>query len=313
MLRIGLCAHGIGLSGRDAPRPFALAIGRSITEAELARATRGAEKWVNSTWRNYLNFAFVARAIDPAAGPRHLLAVGKTFLVLDIETILDPELPIAESSDAERLPAPPHHKVVAIGALSLDEQHEPKKLGIVGEGKDERALLLDFARFLDDRRPTLVTFNGRGFDMPVIATRCLRYGIPLRHYYGSRDVRYRFSPEGHLDLMDFVADHGAAKPARLDVLARLIGMPGKVGVDGKDVGPLVHAGRIQEVRDYCLCDVVQTAALFLRVQLLRGELVQEHYLRAMGQLLALIESDARVSPVAQQLDAKRLLLQEEGT
>jgi predicted PolB exonuclease-like 3'-5' exonuclease len=229
-------------------------------------------------------------------------------LIIDIETILDPELPIAESSEAERLPAPPHHKVVAIGALSMDERYESRKLGCVGEGKSERGLLADFAKFLEDRRPTLVTYNGRGFDLPVIACRCLRHGIPLRHYYASRDVRYRFSADGHLDLMDYLADHGAAKPAKLDILAKLCGMPGKVGVDGKDVGPLVHAGRIQEVRDYCLCDVVQTAGLFLRTQLLRGELDAEAYRTAMTQLIALVDGDARVRPVAQAMDRARLLL-----
>jgi predicted PolB exonuclease-like 3'-5' exonuclease len=239
--------------------------------------------------------------------------MSRSYLIIDIETVLDPELPIAESSEAERLPAPPHHKVVVIGALSMDERYEPRKLGCVGEGKSERGLLSDFAKFLDDRRPTLVTYNGRGFDLPVIACRCLRHGLPLRHYYASRDVRYRFSPDGHLDLMDYLADHGAAKPAKLDILAKLCGMPGKVGVDGKDVGPLVHAGRIQEVRDYCLCDVVQTAGLFLRTQLLRGELDVEAYRNAMNQLLTLIDGDPRVRPVAQAVDRSRLLLDEAET
>jgi predicted PolB exonuclease-like 3'-5' exonuclease len=234
--------------------------------------------------------------------------VARSYLVLDIETILDPELPIAESSEAERLPAPPHHLVVAIGVLAMSERHEPRKLGCMGEGKDERGILADFAQFLEDRRPTMVSFNGRGFDLPVIACRCLRHGIPLRHYYASRDVRYRFSAEGHLDLMDYLADHGAAKPARLDIFAKLCGLPGKVGVDGKDVGPLVHAGRIQEVRDYCLCDVVQTAGLFLRTELLRGELDLTQYREATHQLLALVDNDPRVKPVAQTIDRKRLLL-----
>lgn len=234
--------------------------------------------------------------------------MARSFLVLDIETILDPELPIAESSEAERLPAPPHHKVVVIGVLSMGEGHEPRKLGCIGEGKEERGILSDFAKFLEERRPTMVTFNGRGFDMPVIAARCFRHGIPLRHYYASRDVRYRFSPDGHLDLMDYLADHGAAKPAKLDILAKLCGLPGKVGVDGKDVGPLVHAGRLQEVRDYCLCDVVQTAGVFLRTELLRGELDRERYRDAMGKLIHLVDTDPRVAPVALGLDRARLML-----
>ncbi len=237
--------------------------------------------------------------------------MGKTFLVIDIETVLDPELPIAESAEAERLPAPPHHQVVVIGALWLGESLEPRKLGVLGDGKSERGMLVDFARFLDERRPTLVTYNGRGFDMPVIASRCLRHGISFSHYYGSRDVRYRFSAEGHLDLMDYLADHGAAKPARLDIIAKLCGMPGKVGVEGKDVGPLVHAGRLEEVKDYCLCDVVQTTAVLLRVQLLRGETDRAGYLRGMQALIELVEQDGRVSPVAAAMNRSRLLLEED--
>jgi len=234
--------------------------------------------------------------------------VSRTYLVLDIETILDPELPIAESSEAERLPAPPHHQVVVIGVAWLGPEYEIKRLGVVGEDRPEREMLRDFAKFMEERRPTLATFNGRGFDMPVIAMRCFRHGVTFRHYYASRDVRYRFSPEGHLDLMDYASDHGAAKPAKLDILAKLCGMPGKVGVDGKDVGPLVHAGRIKEVRDYCLCDVVQTTAVFLRVQLLRGELTLEGYRVAMSGLLETIRGDERLAAVARSLDEPRLML-----
>jgi predicted PolB exonuclease-like 3'-5' exonuclease len=237
--------------------------------------------------------------------------VSESHLVLDIETVLDAELPIVPTADTERLPAPPHHRVVVIGALLLDPNYDVRKLGVVGEAKDEAGMLRDFAKLLDDRRPSLVTFNGRSFDMPVIATRCLRHGIPLRHYYRSRDVRYRFTADGHLDLMDYVADFGAAKPSRLDVIAKLCGMPGKVGIDGKDVGPMVHAGRLQEVRNYCLCDVAQTAGVFLRVQLVRGELEREAYLSAMRGLIALIRSDERLAPVAAALNEPRLLLETE--
>lgn len=224
--------------------------------------------------------------------------------------MLDPELPITEASEAERLPAPPHHQVVVIGVLWFDGDYQVSRLGIIGENKDEAGALRDFSRFLEDRKPELVTYNGRGFDMPVIAARCLRHGIPLKHYYRSRDIRYRFSAEGHLDLMDYVADFGAAKSSKLDVVARLCGMPGKIGIAGQDVGPLVHAGRIEEVRDYCLCDVVQTAGIFLRVQLLRGEFDVATYRQAMGGLIETIRTDARVAPVSKGLNEARLLVDE---
>jgi predicted PolB exonuclease-like 3'-5' exonuclease len=236
-----------------------------------------------------------------------------SHLVLDIETVLDPELPIAQSSEVERLPAPPHHKIVVIGLLLFDPNYQVKRIAVMAEGKDEPGMLHDFARLLEERRPCLVTFNGRGFDLPVIATRCLRYGVTFRHYYHSRDVRYRFTADGHLDLMDYIADFGATKSAKLDVIAKLCGMPGKVGVDGKDVGPLIHAGKIQEVRDYCLCDVAQTAGVFLRLQLVRGELDRERYLLAMNSLIHAIRENPKLAPVAAGLNVERLLLREYGS
>lgn len=223
--------------------------------------------------------------------------------------MLDPELPIAQAADTERLPAPAHHQIVTIGGLWIDSHGMPRRLGIVGDMGDEAGILADFAKLLEERRPALVTYNGRSFDLPVIAMRCLRYGIPLAYYYQSRDVRYRFSPDGHLDLMDFISDFGAAKVSKLDIIAKLCGMPGKVGVDGKDVGPLVHAGRIQEVRNYCLCDVVQTAAVYYRVQLLRGQLTRDDYLRSVEALLTMIREDERLQPVAEGMNVARLMLQ----
>jgi predicted PolB exonuclease-like 3'-5' exonuclease len=252
----------------------------------------------------------VPARLTPSPILGHAQPVSNSHIVIDIETILDPELPILESSEAERLPAPPHHLVVALGALWLDDHCAPRKLGVFGELKQEAGILSDFARFIEDRRPLIITWNGRSFDMPVIASRCLRHGITLCHYYESRDVRYRFSAQGHLDLMDYLADYGAAKPAKLDVFARLVGMPGKVGLAGKDVGPLVHAGRLQEVRNYCLCDVVQTAGIFLRVQLLRGNLNREQYGSAMAALVALIRQDPRVADVDRAMNEPRLMLQE---
>jgi predicted PolB exonuclease-like 3'-5' exonuclease len=234
----------------------------------------------------------------------------RSTLVLDIETVVDPALPRAETGQESGLPPPPFHQVVVIGVLWLDADYRIQRLGVVGDGKSEREILVDFCRFVSERKPLLVTYNGRGFDLPVITARCLRHGVPFRHYYASRDLRYRYSAEGHLDLMDFLTDFGACKASKLDVVARSIGMSGKVGVEGKDVGPMVHAGRLAEVQAYCLCDVVQTAAVLLRLQLVRGELPEELYRTAVRGLLEHIDQDERLRPVGEGLDRPRLLLEE---
>jgi predicted PolB exonuclease-like 3'-5' exonuclease len=229
-------------------------------------------------------------------------------LILDIETIPDPELPRADDSD--KVPAPPLNKIVTLGCLLL-EDYAPKKLGIVGEHKTEGEMLRDFAAWLSRSRPTVVTWNGRGFDMPVITSRTLRHGVPMPWWYADRNTRYRYNSEGHFDLMDFLADFGAAKSAKLDVYARLVGFPGKVGVDGSQVAPLVHAGRMDEVNAYCLCDVAQTAAIFLRVELLRGAVSREEYVKHARALLAFLDAEPRVAPVMSTVNRARFLLEPE--
>jgi predicted PolB exonuclease-like 3'-5' exonuclease len=229
-----------------------------------------------------------------------------THLVLDIETIPDPELP--RQDDSDRVPPPPYNQIVTLGCMLL-EDHVPKRLGVVGEGKSEGQILTDFAQWLDAKKPTVVTWNGRTFDMPVITSRALRHGVPMPWWFTDRNTRYRYSTDGHFDLMDFLADFGAAKNARLEVYARLVGFPGKVGVDGSQVLPLVHAGKLDEVNAYCLCDVVQTAAIFLRVGLLRGSYDRARYRELARGLLAFIDEEPRLAPVASVVNRERFLLE----
>jgi predicted PolB exonuclease-like 3'-5' exonuclease len=226
-------------------------------------------------------------------------------LVLDIETIPDPEMP--RPDDPDKVPAPPCNQIVTVGCLLL-EDYAPKKLGCVGEGKPEGEMLADFAAWLDRQKPTIVTWNGRGFDMPVITSRALRHGIPMPWWFRDRNTRYRYSIEGHFDLMDFLADFGASKNTRLDVYARLIGLPGKVGVDGSKVAPMVEEGKLDEVNAYCLCDVAQTAAIFLRVELLRGALDRAEYTKRANALLTFLDAEPRVAEVVQKIDRERFLL-----
>ncbi len=240
-----------------------------------------------------------------------------SFLIFDIETVIDTEFPLVEGADTQKLPPPTHHRVIAVGALLLTgKELLPKRLGIIGKGQDgtetdhEPTILNEFTELVEKHQPTLVSYNGRGFDLPVLAMRCFRHGIPFRAYYQGRDMRYRFTENGHFDLMDYLADFGASRPVKLDVMAKLCGMPGKVGVDGKDVGPLFHKGKIEEIRNYCLCDVIQTAGVFLRTQLLRGNLSRNLYVEAMRALIHLTQQDERVVAVSNALDIPRLLLNE---
>jgi predicted PolB exonuclease-like 3'-5' exonuclease len=228
-----------------------------------------------------------------------------THLVLDIETIPDPELPRTDEGD--RVPAPPYNQIVTLGCMLL-EDYAPKRLGVVGENGTEGQMLTDFAQWLDAKRPTVVTWNGRGFDMPVITSRALKHGVTMPWWFSDRNTRYRYSTDGHFDLMDFLADFGAAKNARLDAYAKLVGFPGKVGVDGSQVLPLVTAGKIDEVNAYCLCDVTQTAAIFLRVELLRGSYDRPRYRELAQGMLAFIDAHPKLGEIAGRIDRESFTL-----
>ncbi|HYU15699.1 MAG TPA: ribonuclease H-like domain-containing protein [Candidatus Acidoferrum sp.] len=242
----------------------------------------------------------------------------KSYLVLDIETIPDtelwtcPEPPPGPAGGVDRTFPPTYaHRVIVIGCLWLDQSYRLKRFGLVGEGgqhsEDERSILADFSRFVGRNRPALVTYNGRNFDMPVLALRSLHCGVPMPWYYRDRSLRHRYSEAGHIDLCDWLADHGAARSSSLDALARLIGLPGKVGVDGSQIEGMFKAGLLARIQDYCLSDVVQTALLFLRFRLLQGVLDPGRYRSAVSALTCALAGDARLAGLMQEIDGDRLV------
>ena len=226
------------------------------------------------------------------------------YLVLDIETVPDSDRWIAplESSEGRGVfPPTLAHRVVVIGCLWLDHGYRLKRFTVLGDPQPtaspdqrERALLQDFSKLVGKARPILVTYNGRSFDLPVIALRALCHGVSLAWYYREKNVRSRYSEEGHLDLCDWLADHGATRSGSLDAVARLIGLPGKTGVDGSQVAGMYALGQLDEIQRYCLSDVAQTALLLLRFRLLQGGLAIEEYQAATRSLLDALDADGRV-------------------
>lgn len=127
-------------------------------------------------------------------------------------------------------------------------------------------------------QPTLVTFNGRGFDLPVLELAAFRYGVPLPDWMSwdgppYQQPRHRFNQQAHLDLQDILSAWGAARMnGGLDLLATLLGKPGKMGTKGHMVQDLWQAGEGQRIDDYCICDTLDTYFVFLRVMVLRGRI-----------------------------------------
>lgn len=152
-------------------------------------------------------------------------------------------------------------------------------------------------------RPTLVTFNGRGYDVPLLELAAFRYGLNLASWFAVdarsyEQPRNRYNIEAHLDLYDLFSNYGAARlVGGLNLLANLIGKPGKTGVDGSQVQDMYFAGQVAEINDYCRCDVLDTYFLFLRSRVLLGKLKLEEEQTLVAETKHWLEERATAVPV----------------
>lgn len=125
-------------------------------------------------------------------------------------------------------------------------------------------------------KASLVTFNGRGFDVPLLELMAYRYNIKAkRHFTDKFGTRYRYGTR-HIDLQEFLSNYFSIKMAGgLNLLAKVLGMPGKMGTDGSEVYDLYLKNEISQINDYCTHDVLDTYFVFLRTRVLLGKLDAE--------------------------------------
>lgn len=175
-------------------------------------------------------------------------------------------------------------RVVVIScALRMDQGF--KVWSLAEPQATEGQIIQRFYDGVEKYTPQIISWNGGGFDLPVLHYRGLIHGITAERYWemgeGDRDFKFnnyisRYHTR-HLDLMDLLALYQPRANAPLDELAKLCGFPGKLGMDGSAVWDAYCQGRIDEIRDYCETDVVNTYLMFLRFQKMRGTLTLEAY------------------------------------
>ena len=181
------------------------------------------------------------------------------------------------------------HRVVAI-SCALREGNAIKVWSL-GSSKDgEGELVKRFFDGIDKYTPQLVSWNGSGFDLPVLHYRALLHGVVASRYWDlgedDRDFKWnnyisRFHAR-HTDLMDLLAGYQNRAFAPLDEIAQLAGLPGKLGMDGSKVWGAWREGKIEAIRNYCETDVANTYLLFQRFQRMRGILTPEAYEREVA-------------------------------
>ena len=156
------------------------------------------------------------------------------------------------------------------------------------------------------KKPTFVTFNGRSFDIPVMELAAFRYGLSLKEWFAwnARNFdqpRYRFNHHSHLDLQEVLSNFGAARlNGGLNLIANLIGKPGKMDVAGDMVQDLYEQGALTEINNYCRCDVLDTYFVFLRTNVLIGKLSLEREQHIVQQTRSWLESQATDNAIFEQ-------------
>lgn len=238
-------------------------------------------------------------------------------LVFDLETVPDvaglrrlrpawrslSDAEVAERALAERRERTgsdflPHHlhRIVAIGCAFRDESGF--RVRCLGTADDEESKLIqDFFRLIDRYTPQLVSWNGGGFDLPVLHYRGLIHGVTAARYWeqGDEDRDFKWNNyisryhARHTDLMDLLALYQPRANAALDELARLAGFAGKLGMDGGRVWDAYRAGEVAAIRNYCETDVVNTYLVWCRFQKMRGQLSATAYAEEIDRVRAALQ------------------------
>lgn len=168
-------------------------------------------------------------------------------------------------------------KIVAISVVF--EKHDQLKVWSLGN-KDscEKEIIQRFFEGIEQHTPTLVSWNGGGFDLPVLNYRSLIHGVQAPRYWetGDDDTSFRYNNYisrfhwRHTDLMDVLANFQPRAGAKLDQIATMLGFPGKFGMDGSLVWDKYQQGEIEEIRNYCETDVLNTYLVYLQFEMIRG-------------------------------------------
>jgi predicted PolB exonuclease-like 3'-5' exonuclease len=224
------------------------------------------------------------------------------ILAFDIETIPDvagirrlhdlpaelPDAEVAEVAFQKRRAqlgydflAPHLHRVAVISCVMRSDDGI-KVFSLEG---DEADVIRRFYEGLEKYVPQLVSWNGGGFDLPVLNYRALALGVAASKFWdqGEDDKDFRWNSyvgryhARHCDLMDVLAMYQPRNNAPLDEVAQLAGLPGKIGIGGAQVWSAWLDGKAAEIRDYCEADTANTYLLWLRFQRLRGAMSEAQH------------------------------------
>lgn len=252
----------------------------------------------------------------------------KNLFVFDIETVPDLKaarnlLDLSDASDDEvekkiieyhlkltdnknSFLRQPFHKVVAISFLHAEiirdfdgcEFYSIKEIRSGGDlASSEADLVKGFFSHLKKNFSRLVSFNGKNFDLPVLKYAAMKNEIEATWLHKSGDkwnnYNQRYSLDWHCDLADAFSDFGASARVKMNELCAAFNLPGKIGVDGSMVDKMFQENRLQEIRDYCETDVINTFLLYLIYQHHNGSIKKESLKKCREDLTSFLEKNSQ--------------------
>jgi len=193
------------------------------------------------------------------------------------------------------------HKIVTISVvLKTDDKLSVWSLG--DKNSTETELLERFFEGIERYTPVIVSWNGSGFDLPVIHYRSLIHGVVAQRYWenGDDDQSFRWNNylsrfhSRHTDLMDVLSGYITTARAPLNEIATILGFPGKMGMSGEKVWDCYLDGDIESIRNYCETDVLNTYLIYLKYQLMRGRLTNDLYITECQKVCDMLENENKI-------------------
>jgi predicted PolB exonuclease-like 3'-5' exonuclease len=165
---------------------------------------------------------------------------------------------------------------------------------------NEADLVKGFFSHLKKNLSRLVSFNGKNFDMPVLKYAAMKHGVEAAWLYKTGDkwnnYNQRYSLDWHCDLAEAFSDFGASAKGKMNELCAAFNLPGKIGVDGSQVMAMFDEGKLQEIRDYCETDVLNTYLLYLTYQNHNGTISKTSFAKSKTDLKEFLQKNSAAKP-----------------
>lgn len=186
------------------------------------------------------------------------------------------------------------HKIVVASYILQTSSGECLIESLGRHEEPESEIVRKFFGIIAEHEPVLVSWNGSGFDLPVLQYRALLHDIPCPTYWSTEGDRKWNNYQGRYqpllcDVMEVMSRFQSRGSAPLDEIAKMLGFPGKLGMDGSQVAKEILAGNLGEVCDYCETDILNTWLVFKRLQKIKGEITDADYRVQLGLVKTLLK------------------------